>query len=112
HKSDPGPPHPVDTRRGPVPPRLAMGSRQPMEALYQSLESALPGAKRKGILFSASRPGEGRTTVVHEFALSLSLVFKASVRVVDATPNHGAARACGDAQASSLSDLLRDLRAS
>jgi Mrp family chromosome partitioning ATPase len=83
-----------------------------MEALYQSLESALPGVKRKVVLFSASRPGEGTTTVVHEFALTLSLVFRASVLVVDANPNRGAARACGDAQAASLSDLLRNLRAS
>src|ERR1700683_1055622 len=111
-QSDPGPRHPVDNRRGRVLPRWAMGSRQAMEALYQSLESALPGVNRKVILFSASRPGEGTTTIVHEFALTLSLVFKASVLVVDANPNHGAARACGDAQAASLSDLLRDLRAS
>jgi Mrp family chromosome partitioning ATPase len=111
-RSDPGPLQPVDSSREPVLPRLAMGSRQPMEALYQSLESALPGINRKVILFSASHSGEGTTTIVHEFALALSLVFKASVLVVDANPNRGAARVFGAAGASSLSDLLRALRAS
>jgi Mrp family chromosome partitioning ATPase len=93
-------------------PRLAMGSRQFMEALYQSLESALPGIASKVVLFSASRGGEGTTTIVREFAMALALVFKASVLVVDANPNHGAARACGNAEASPLSDLLRGLQAS
>jgi Mrp family chromosome partitioning ATPase len=111
-QTEPGPPQTRANPRGSAMPRLAIGSRQSMEALYQSLESALPGIARKVVLFSASHPGEGTTTIVREFALTLSLVFKASVLIVDANPNHGAARAGGDAEASSLSDLLRGLRAS
>jgi len=108
-QSDPGRVELSGNRRGLTMPRLLMGSRQSMEALYQSLESALPGIARKIVLFSASRGGEGTTTIVREFAVALSLVFKVSVLVVDANPNHGAARTCGDAEASSLSDLLRGL---
>ena len=111
-QSEPGRPLTAANRRGSAIPRLAMGSRQSMEALYQSLESALPGIARKVVLFSASHGGEGTTTIVREFAVALSLVFKASVLVVDANPNHGAARACGDAEASPLPDLLRGLQAS
>jgi Mrp family chromosome partitioning ATPase len=81
-----------------------------MEALYQSLESALPSIARKIVLFSASRGGEGTTTIVREFAMTLSLVFKASVLVIDANPNRGAAHACGAAEAPALSDLLRGLQ--
>jgi Mrp family chromosome partitioning ATPase len=90
---------------------MTMGSRQPMEALYQSLESALPAIATKIVLFSASRSGEGTTTIVREFAMTLSLVFKASVLVVDANPNHGAVHACGVAEAPALSELLRSLQA-
>jgi CO dehydrogenase nickel-insertion accessory protein CooC1 len=89
---------------------MTMGSRQPMEALYQSLESALPAIATKIVLFSASRSGEGTTTIVREFAMTLSLVFKASVLVVDANPNHGAAHACGVAEVPALSELLRSLQ--
>ena len=106
------PPQPGGNRRGSTMPHLAMGSRQSMEALYQSLENALPGIARKAVLFSASRAGEGTTTIVREFALALSLVFKASVLLVDANSNHGTARACGDAEALPLPDLLRGLQAS
>jgi Mrp family chromosome partitioning ATPase len=102
----------LERLRGSAMPRLAMGSGQAMEALYQSLESALPGIASKVVLFSASRGGEGTTTIVREFATTLSLVFKASVLIVDANPNHGAAHACGNAEAAPLSDLLRDLPAS
>jgi protein-tyrosine kinase len=98
--------------RGSTLPRLATGSRQAMEALYQSLESALAGIANKVVLFSASRGGEGTTTIVREFATALSLVLKAAVLVVDANPNHGAALACDDVDVSPLSDLLRDLQAS
>src|ERR1700683_2137125 len=107
-QSESGRPQPSENRLSTMP-RLSIGSRQSMEALYQSLESALPGIDRKIVLFSASRGGEGTTTIVREFAVALSLVFKASVLVVDANPNRGAARACGDVQASALSDLLRAL---
>jgi Mrp family chromosome partitioning ATPase len=88
-----------------------MGSRQSMEGLYQSLESALPGVDGKVVLFSASRGGEGTTTIVREFALTLSVVFKLSVLVVDANANHGAARALGRTDTPPLADLLRSLRA-
>jgi protein-tyrosine kinase len=111
-QSDPGGLEPGVNRHGSSVPRLAIGSRQSMEALYQSLESALPGITRKVVLFSASRAGEGTTTVVREFAMTLSLVFKASVLVVDANPNHGAALAFNTAEAAPLSNLLRGLRAS
>jgi protein-tyrosine kinase len=109
--SDPSRPQPSGDRRGPTMPRLTMGSRQPMEALYQSLETALPAIATKVVLFSASRSGEGTTTIIREFAMALSLVFKASVLVVDANPNHGAAHACGVAEAPPLSELLRSLQA-
>jgi len=93
-------------------PQLAMDSRQSMEALYQSLENALPGIARKVVLFSASRAGEGTTTIVREFAVALSHVFKASVLVVDANPNRSAAHAFGDVEVFPLSELLRSLQAS
>jgi protein-tyrosine kinase len=80
-----------------------------MEALYQSLESALPGVIGKIVLFSASRGGEGTTTLVREFAMTLSLVYNASVLVVDANPNHDATRAFGVEGALSLNDLLHNL---
>jgi protein-tyrosine kinase len=111
-QSDPGRRQPGENRLVSIIPRLAMGSRQPMEGLYQSLENALPGIPGKVVLFSASRGGEGTTTIVREFAMALSLVFKVSVLVVDANPNHGAAQACGVAEAPALSDLLRGLQAS
>jgi Mrp family chromosome partitioning ATPase len=111
-QSDPGGHEPGVNRHGSSVPRLAIGSRQSMESLYQSLESALPGITRKVVLFSASRGGEGTTTVVREFAMALSLVFKASVLIVDANANHGAALAFGTAEAAPLSNLLRGLRAS
>jgi protein-tyrosine kinase len=98
--------------RGSTLPRLATGSRQAMEALYQSLESALPGIASKVVLFSASRGGEGTTTIVREFATALSLVLKAAVLIVDANPNHGAALACDNVDVSPLSDVLRELSAS
>jgi Mrp family chromosome partitioning ATPase len=106
------PPESGGNRRGSTMPRLAMGSRQSMEALYQSLENALPGIARKAVLFSASRAGEGTTTIVREFALALSLVFRASVLLVDANSNHGGARAFGDEEALPLPNLLRGLQAS
>jgi protein-tyrosine kinase len=104
-------PQPGIDRLVPATPELALASRQSMEALYQSLESALPGIARKVVLFSASRAGEGTTTIVREFAATLSLVFRASVLVVDANPNRGAAHAFGNVEAVPLPVLLRILQA-
>ena len=111
-QSDPGRRQPGENRLVSIMPRSAMGGRQSMKVLYQSLENALPGIPGKAVLFSASRGGEGTTTLVREFAISLSLVFKVSVLIVDANPNHGATRACGVAEAPALSDLLRGWQAS
>ena len=110
-QSEPGRSQPGGGRFVPATPELTMASRQSMEALYQSLESALPGIARKVILFSASRAGEGTTTIVREFAVTLSLLFRASVLVVDANSNRGAAHAFGDEKALPLSVLLRSLQA-
>jgi Mrp family chromosome partitioning ATPase len=96
--------------RGPATPRLITGSRQSMEALHQALEGALPGFATRVVQFVASRKGEGTTTIVHEFAMTLHLVFKKSILIVDANPNHGAVRAFGARDVAPLSELLRAVR--
>jgi Mrp family chromosome partitioning ATPase len=90
------------------PPRVSTPMRRQLEALYQSLDSSLPGAG-KLVGFAASRTGEGTTTIVREFAGFLASTFNAAVLIVDANPNRAVAGRW-DADAASLAGLVRALR--
>jgi Mrp family chromosome partitioning ATPase len=97
---------PVRGRRSALPSLSASTCRQ-FEALYQSLESSLTGGG-KVVAFTASRPGEGTTTIVRGFAGFLVASLNAAVLVVDAS-NDRTMAAGQPAAAVPLAEILRGL---
>ena len=92
-----------------VPARITDSRRREMKSLAHALEAVSPHDKGAIVLFTASRPREGTTTVVCEFARAVVSLFGASVMVVDADPKKGSAKALGETQAQALTDYLRAL---
>ena len=88
-------------------PRLSTSKRRQLEALYQSLDSSLSSAGR-AVAFTASRTGEGTTTIVQQFATFLISTFKAALLIVDANPNQAIANGWNGGPAP-LAELVRAL---
>jgi hypothetical protein len=88
-------------------PRLSTSTRRQLETLYQSLESSLSSAGR-AVAFTASRTGEGTTTIVQQFAAFLISTFKPALLIVDANPNQAVAKGW-DGGLTSLAELVRAL---
>jgi Mrp family chromosome partitioning ATPase len=73
----------------PAPESLVPQANQEMQVLYRSIETSLgKGPGGKIVLFSSARPGEGKSTVVGEFAVTLASTIGLSVLVLDADKKH------------------------
>jgi protein-tyrosine kinase len=68
---------------------------QEMALLYQHIDSALDGSRKKVIQFIAAKEGEGTTTIVQEFARTSATILGKSVFLFDADVGNALPRSAG-----------------
>ncbi len=79
----------VSTRRVPhVPAFLDLNLEREMSALYQSINSLLPGLAHRVIQFVSSHQGEGTSSVIREFARVATTLMGRSVLLLDIDRTH------------------------
>jgi Mrp family chromosome partitioning ATPase len=108
HKTPPWtPPKPGPSLSSGTGPAMPTANAE-MQTLYKSIEAALDGVEGgKIILFSSSRPSEGKSTVAGEFATTLAVTFGLSVLVLDADRRHALCRRFNARPENGLEQVLK-----